>query len=79
MAAKITFKAARVSQYPTQQACADAMGVSRSTVNDWETGKTKIRTPYLILFCCLTGFSPDDIILPTIATNSGVNYTGGGN
>lgn len=69
--AKIPFNAARVAAGLTQQELADKMGVSRSTVNDWETGKREIRTAYLYLFCSITGFSEDDIILPNIATKSG--------
>lgn len=69
--AKIPFNAARVSADLTQQELADKMGVSRSTVNDWETGKREIKTAYLYLFCSITGFSEDDIILPNIATKSG--------
>ena len=69
--AKIPFNAARVAAGLTQQELADKMGISRSTVNDWETGKREIRTAYLYLFCSITGFSEDDIILPNIATKSG--------
>ena len=48
--AKIPFNAARVAADLTQQELADKMGVSRSTVNDWETGKREIKTAYLYLF-----------------------------
>jgi transcriptional regulator with XRE-family HTH domain len=66
--AKIPFNAARVAAGLTQQELAEKMGVSRSTVNDWENGKREIRTPYLYLFCTITGFTEDDIILPKVAT-----------
>ena len=66
--AKIPFKAARVAAGRTQQDLADKMGISRATVNEWETGKRVIRTPYLYLFCQITGFSEDDIILPELTT-----------
>ena len=66
--AKIPFKAARVAAGLTQQDLADKMGISRATVNEWETGKRVIRTPYLYLFCQITGFSEADIILPELTT-----------
>lgn len=66
--AKIPFNAARVAAGLTQQELAEKMGVSRSTVIDWENGKREIRTPYLYLFCTITGFTEDDIILPKVAT-----------
>ena len=53
--AKIPFKAARVAAGLTQQELADKMGISRETVNGWETGKRIIRAPYLYLFCQITG------------------------
>lgn len=65
---KIPFKAARVAAGLTQQELAEKIGVSRYTVIDWENGKREIRTPYLHLFCTITGFSEDDIILPKLAT-----------
>lgn len=66
--AKIPFKAARVAAGLTQEQLAKKMGVSRFTVIDWENGKREIRTPYLYLFCSITGFSEDSIILPTRTT-----------
>jgi transcriptional regulator with XRE-family HTH domain len=44
------------------------MGVSRQTVIDWENGKRDMRAPYLYLFCQITGFSEDDILLPIKST-----------
>lgn len=61
---KITLRAARVNTKMTQAEMAEKMGVSRETVFAWENGKTPMRTPYLYLFCRITGFQPDDIILP---------------
>jgi len=66
--AKITFQAARVNAGLTQEALAKEMGVSRSTVNDWETGKREIKTAYLYLFCRITGFTESDILLPERST-----------
>ena len=66
--AKITIAAARVNTGLTQAQLADKMGVSRQSVIDWENGKREMRTPYLYLFCQLTGFSEDDILLPKKST-----------
>ena len=66
--AKITMEAARVNAGFTQATLADKMGVSRSTVIDWESGKREIKTAYLYMFCRLTGFSEDDILLPIKST-----------
>jgi len=66
--AKITMEAARVNAGLTQAALAEKMGVSRATVIDWESGKREIKTAYLYMFCRLTGFSEDDILLPMKST-----------
>lgn len=66
--AKITLEAARVNAGLTQVKLADRMGVSRQTVIDWENGKREMRTPYVYLFCQITGFSVDDILLPKKST-----------
>lgn len=66
--AKITLAAARVNKGMTQEQMAEAMGVSRQTVFDWENGKREMRTPYLYLFCQITGFGVDDILLPKRST-----------
>lgn len=66
--AKITMEAARVNAGYTQAELADRMGVSRATVIDWESGKREIKTAYLFMFCRLTGFSEDDILLPIKST-----------
>lgn len=65
---QITFKAARVNAQLTQDELAEKMGVSRSSVVDWENGKRMIRPAYLMLFCSITGVSEADIILPEITT-----------
>ena len=66
--AKIPMKAARVAAGFTQDELADKMGVSRQTVIDWENGKRKIKPVYLYMFCRVTGFSEDDILLPIMST-----------
>lgn len=66
--AKITLEAARVNCGMTQQEMADAMGVSRSTVIEWENGKRKMRPIYLFKYCQIVGFKEDDILLPEVIT-----------
>lgn len=66
--AKISLEAARVNAKLTQAEIAEKLGVSRSTVIDWEKGNREIKTAYLIAFCQITGFSIDDILLPERST-----------
>lgn len=66
--AKISLEAARVNTKLTQAEIAEKLGVSRSTVIDWEKGNREIKTAYLIAFCQITGFSIDDILLPERST-----------
>lgn len=66
--AKIPLAAARVANGLTQAELAEKMGVSRETVVAWENGKTTMRAAYFYLFCKVTGFSEDDIILPIKST-----------
>lgn len=65
---KITLEAARVNSGLTQGEMAKKIGVSRATVNQWEKGKTMMKPVYLYMFCGITGFSEDDIILPEKST-----------
>lgn len=68
--ARITMEAARVNAGLTQDKIAAKMGISRSFYNNIETGKvTEIKPVYIYAFCQITGFSPDDIILPSESTN----------
>lgn len=67
---KISLAAARVNSNLTQAELADKMGISRETVVAWESGKRAMRAPYLYLFCNITGFSMDDILLPEKSTES---------
>lgn len=61
---KIPIVAARVAANMTQQQLADKMGVSRQTILNWEQNVRKMRRPYVYLFCGLTGFDIEDLILP---------------
>lgn len=65
---KIPLVAARKAKGMTQAELAEKMGVSRETVLAWENGKTAMKTAYFYLFCKVTGFSEDDIILPEKST-----------
>ena len=62
--AKIPLNAARVAAGLTQEQLAEKMQVSRQTVFDWENGKREMKTAYFYMFCQITGFSEDDILLP---------------
>lgn len=66
--AKIPINAARVAAGLTQEQLAEKMDVSRQTVIDWESGKREMKTAYFYLFCKVTGFSEDDILLPVKST-----------
>ena len=68
--AKVTIAGARVSCGLSQQELADKMGVSRATVTNWERNKRTMRMPYLLLFCQITGFNKDDILVPVKSTKS---------
>lgn len=65
---KITLAAARISAGYTQEKLADKMGVSRASLQAWETGKTEMRPAYLYMFCGITGFTEDDLLLPETST-----------
>ena len=68
--AKITLAAARVAKELTQAQLAEKMGVSRQTVIEWESGKREMKTAYFYMFCGITGFTEDDILLPVKSTES---------
>lgn len=61
---RIPISAARVANDLSQKELADKMGVSRATVQNWESNVTEMRKPYIYLFCGLTGFDIEDLILP---------------
>lgn len=67
---KLTLKAARVNAGLTQTEFADALGVSKMTVFEWENGKRRVRPVYMPLIARVTGVPVDDIILPTVITKS---------
>ena len=65
---KITMKAARINAGLSQAEIADKMGISREFYNNIETGKVTARPVYIYGFCQITGFSTNDIILPSVTT-----------
>ena len=65
---RITWEAARVNTGMSQEKMAEKMGVSRALYNRMETGKVEIKPVYLYAFCLITGFSTDDIIMPSEST-----------
>ena len=67
--AKITLKAARINAGLTQDGLAEKLGVSRKMIVEWELGKAEMRPAYLLAICYITGFSADDIIMPTEYSN----------
>lgn len=68
---KISMEAARVNAGFTQQALADKMGVSRSTVVNMEKGYAEVRPLYLYAFCHVVGLPVDNISLPKMSTENG--------
>lgn len=67
---KITLKAARVNAELTQQEMAEAIGVSKMTVNAWENGLRAIKPAYLPMISQVTGCPINDLILPKKVTKS---------
>lgn len=49
----ITLKAARVNAGYTQEEAAKALGVSRSTLSNWETGVSYPKQPEIVSMCRL--------------------------
>lgn len=68
MSKRIPLKAARVAAGLTQEELAQKMEVSRQSIINWENGDSEIKLAFLRLFCDITGFSVDDIILPSEST-----------
>ena len=62
--AKSPIAAARVAKGLTQKDLADKLGVSSQLVWEWENTNKPIKPVYLYAICHVTGFSPDDILLP---------------
>lgn len=61
---KISLKAARVNAGFTQTTAGVAIGKSRDTVRNWETGRTKIPAEDFLRLCSLYQANKNDIFLP---------------
>lgn len=61
---KISLKAARVNANLSQDEVATAMNKSKTTINNWENGKTEIDLGNLKTICSLYNVTIDDIFLP---------------
>jgi DNA-binding XRE family transcriptional regulator len=68
---QISLAAVRVNANLSQSELAKKMDVDRSTIINWEKGKTKIATPWLMMFAeqC-NNFPVDYIFLPLKSTKS---------
>ena len=66
---QITLAGARVSAGYTQAELAEKLGISRATVNAWESGRKKITPVQLAAFCYVTGFAAEAISLPEETRN----------
>ena len=62
---QISLRAARVNAGMTQEAAARAIGKSKDTIRNWESGKTKIPAEDFMALCSLYSASKDDIFLPS--------------
>ena len=62
--AKVTIAGARVTNGWSQQEFADKLGVSRSAVQKWESGRAEIKISRLRAIADLTGFELNDFLLP---------------
>lgn len=61
---KINLAAARVNANLTQEQAAEAVKVSRTTLINWEKGKTKIPFTSLVALCSIYDVPVDYIFLP---------------
>nr|WLJ26360.1 MAG: helix-turn-helix XRE-family like protein [Firmicutes phage HS18] len=62
---RITLKAARVNVGLTQKEVADRIGVSETTIFNWENGKNKMPLEGLVKLANLYDMSIDDFLLPS--------------
>lgn len=65
-----TMKAARALRNLTQEQTAEKMGISRGYYGKMENGEIEMKPYHVYAFCCVTGISVDDFIMPTKFTDS---------
>ena len=58
---KLDIRTARVSRGLTQSALADKVGVSKTTIVQWESGETAPTTPNFFTLCEVLNYEPNDI------------------
>ena len=68
---QISIAAARVNANLTQKQLADILGVSNSSVVEWESGKREIPLRHLMKLAELSGLSISDIFVPLKSENIG--------
>lgn len=73
----ITLEAARVNAGYTQEQAASNLGVSRSTIINWENGKTIPGIPSIHKMSQLYGIPFDCISLPCYSTNNRIKIKEG--
>ena len=67
---RFTVAGARINAGYTQGGIADKLGVSRATVNAWENDRAEMKPYHVFAFCHVVDISEDDLILPSVSTNS---------
>lgn len=65
---KISLKAARVNARLLQSDVADRIGVNRTTLANWESGKTSPDASQFVELCGIYDVSVDDVFLPSRST-----------
>lgn len=63
---RITLAAARVNAGMTQEDVANAMGVSKATILNWETGKFEIKPAQFKMYCDVVNVPEDIVSLPSV-------------
>ena len=61
MIGKLDIKTARVSRGLNQTALAEKVGVSKTTIVQWESGETSPTTPNFFKLCEVLNYEPNDI------------------